>query len=71
MLVPDYYLAIHPGAINQGLSGLEGVQRLYNLDLLALVSYDQVNYVADNKWSLGYLTIVGAYVLKGKRAIRA
>ena len=71
MLVPDYYLAIHPGAINQELSGLEGVQRLYSLDLLALVSCDQVNYVADNKWSLGYLTIVGAYALKGMRAIRA
>jgi rhombotail lipoprotein len=32
---------------------------------MALVSYDQVTYLDDNKQSLGYLTIVGAYVLKG------
>ena len=32
---------------------------------MALVSYDQVTYTDDNKWSLGYLTIVGAYVVKG------
>ncbi len=40
------------------LRGTEGVQRLYNVDLMALVSYDQVTYTDDNKWSLGYLTIV-------------
>jgi rhombotail lipoprotein len=32
---------------------------------MALVSYDQVQHRDDNDWSLGYLTIVGAYVLKG------
>jgi rhombotail lipoprotein len=34
---------------------------------MALVSYDQVAHEDDNNWSLGYLTIVGAYVLKGTR----
>ncbi len=60
VIIPDYYLAA-----NRGFAGLEGVQRLYNVDLMALVSYDQVTYTDDNKWSLGYLTIVGAYVVKG------
>jgi len=60
--VPDYYLKT-----SRGFEGLEGVQRLYNLDLMALVSYDQVAHLDDNNWSLGYLTIVGAYVLKGSR----
>jgi rhombotail lipoprotein len=34
---------------------------------MALVSYDQVAHEDDNHWSLGYITIVGAYVLKGTR----
>jgi rhombotail lipoprotein len=62
VLVPDYYLSG-----NRGFDGLAGVQRLYNVDVLALVSYDQVSYRDDNTWSLGYLTIVGAYVMKGTR----
>jgi rhombotail lipoprotein len=62
VVIPDYYLkAAH------GFAGLKGVQRLYNVDLMALVSYDQVAHSDDNQWSLGYLTIVGAYVLKGSR----
>jgi rhombotail lipoprotein len=61
-IVPDYYLS---GA--SGFDSLQGVQRLYNVDMMALVSYDQVTYRDDNSWSLGYLTIVGAYVLKGSR----
>ncbi len=62
VIVPDYYLAS-----TRGFEGLQGVQRLYNVDVMALVSFDQVTYRDDNKWSLGYLTIVGAYVLKGTR----
>jgi rhombotail lipoprotein len=62
VLIPDYYLATR-----RGFEGLEGVQRLYGVDLMALVSYDQVTHQDENSWSLGYLTIVGAYVLKGSR----
>ena len=62
VLIPDYYLRGR-----QGFGGLESVQRLYAIDLMALVSYDQVAHEDDNDWSLGYLTIVGAYVLKGTR----
>lgn len=60
--IPDYYLAG-----KRGFEGLEAVQRLYHTDLLALVSYDQVTHADDNSWSLGYLTIVGAFVFKGTR----
>ena len=60
VIVPDYYLTNA-----RGFAGLEGVQRLYNIDLMALVSYDQVTHLDQNGWSLGYLTIVGAYVLHG------
>lgn len=62
VVIPDYYLKDA-----RGFSGLEGVRRLYNIDLIALVSHDQVIHEDDNQWSLGYLTIVGAYVLKGSR----
>ncbi|HKE94824.1 MAG TPA: hypothetical protein VKB34_10990, partial [Povalibacter sp.] len=60
VMIPDYYLANA-----RGFAGLEGVQRLYQVDLMGLVSYDQVTHLDDNSLSLGYLTIVGAYVLRG------
>lgn len=62
VMIPDYYLRGR-----RGYEGLEGIQRLYGVDIMALVSYDQVIHTDDNNWSLGYLTIVGAYVLKGSR----
>jgi len=58
--IPDYYLRS-----SSGFDGLQGVQRLHTVDVMALVSYDQVEHRDENEWSLGYLTIVGAYVLKG------
>lgn len=61
-IIPDYYLTG-----NKGFAGLEGVQRLYNVDVMALVSYDQVGYTDDGKLSLAYLTIVGAYLVQGTR----
>ena len=60
VIVPDYYLKTA-----HGFTGLEGVQRLYSVDLMALVSYDQVRHVDDNRLSLSYLTIIGAYIVKG------
>jgi rhombotail lipoprotein len=60
VVIPDYYLTNA-----RGFAGLDGVQRLYNIDLMALVSYDQVTHTDDNTLSLGYLTILGAYVLRG------
>lgn len=60
VVIPDYYLN-H----DRGFVGLEGVQRLYDVDVIALVSYDQVTHRDDNPLALGYLTIVGAYVLPG------
>lgn len=58
--IPDYYLAWQPG-----FNGLQALQRLYDLDLVALVSYDQVSRQEGNELSLAYLTIVGAYLLPG------
>jgi rhombotail lipoprotein len=62
VVIPDYYLANR-----RGFEGLQGVQRLYGVDVMALVSYDQALHEDNSSWSLGYLTIVGAFVLKGDR----
>lgn len=62
VIVPDYYLRG-----GKGFESLEGVRRLYNVDVMALVSHDQVTYRDQNKLSLSYLTIVGAYFIKGDR----
>jgi rhombotail lipoprotein len=62
VLIPDYYLTTQ-----HGFEGLGATQRLYAVDLMALVSYDQVMHGDTNEWSLGYLTIAGMYVLKGNR----
>jgi len=60
VIIPDYYLQS-----SRGYVGLAGVQRLYNVDLMALVSYDQVTETSDTRSSLAYLTIVGAYFIPG------
>jgi rhombotail lipoprotein len=60
VIIPDYYLSAA-----QGFAGLESVQRLQKIDVIALVSYDQVIRQNDNPLSLGYLTIVGAFILPG------
>lgn len=62
VIIPDYYLKGRGGFDN-----LAGVQRLFGVDVLALASYDQVTYWDQNNWSLGYFTIVGAYMLKGNQ----
>lgn len=58
--IPDYYLSGQ-----RGFEGLAALQRLYNLDLVALVSYDQVARQDSNELSLMYLTIVGSWLFPG------
>src|SRR5262245_64811183 len=62
VVIPDYYLRGRGG-----FESLAGVQRLYSVDVLALVSYDQVTYRDQNDWSLTYMTIVGAFMFKGSQ----
>ena len=60
-IIPDYYLSG-----GTGFEGLEGVQRLYDVDVMALVSFDQVTMSSEMKFrSLAYLTIVGAFIVEG------
>ena len=61
-IIPDTYLRS-----GKGFDSLDQVGRLYGVDVMALVSYDQVSHPVDNKASLLYWTIVGAYVIKGSQ----
>jgi len=61
-IVPETYLRT-----GRGFAALDQVARLYDLDVIALVSYDQVAISDDTRASLLYWTIVGAYFIKGSR----
>ncbi len=58
--VPSLYL--QPGG---GFDNLDRVAALLRLDVIALISFDQVQYAGANKWSFLYWTGVGAYLVEG------
>ncbi len=60
IIIPEIYLTHQ-----QGFKPLDQLKNLYQLDVLALVSYDQIINTKDKLLSLSYLTIVGAYVFPG------
>ncbi len=59
-LIPSNYL--EGGG---GFTTLEQVSRLYDVDIMALVSYDQVTQSMENNAALFYWTIVGMYIIPG------
>lgn len=50
-----------------GFDNLDRVKALLGLDVVVLVAYDQVQFTDQNKLSLAYWTIVGAYVFHGNK----
>lgn len=61
-------ITIIPSAYLQGGKGfkaLDRVSRMHDVDVIALVSYDQVTQSRHNNASLLYWTIVGMYVIPG------
>lgn len=66
--IPDYYLSDNGLSDNgAGFTQVEQLARLHRLDLFALVSWDQVTDSSQNKNSIAYWTIVGAYLVRGDR----
>jgi len=61
-VIPETYLTA-----GSGFDTVDQVARLYGLDVIALVSYDQVTYSEDTTASLLYWTIIGAYFIKGSQ----
>jgi len=58
--IPDTYLRSA-----RGVQGMKQVAALYGLDLMALVSYDQISFSGERDSALLYWTIIGALVVKG------
>jgi rhombotail lipoprotein len=48
-----------------GFANLEQVARMFNVEVVALLSYDQVQFNDTNVLSVLYWTIVGAYIVHG------
>jgi len=50
-----------------GFANLDEIRTMYGVDVVALVSYDQVQFTDEGLLSLTYWTIVGAYVVPGEK----
>lgn len=61
-VIPSAYLRA-----NGGFSNVDQVARMFNLDVVALLSYDQVQFNDASSLSLLYWTLIGAYVVEGDR----
>lgn len=59
-VIPGTYLKDGKGFLT-----VEQVARLYDVDVMALVSYDQISQSLENNAALLYWTIVGMYVIPG------
>jgi rhombotail lipoprotein len=59
-VIPTSYLRAKGGFAN-----LDQVARMYKVEVMALLSYDQVQFADSNRLSLLYWTLIGAYVIKG------
>lgn len=64
-IIPSMYLRHHSLKNSSGFDTLSQVSRLHDVDLIALVSYDQLIQSQYNNASLLYWTIVGMYVIPG------
>jgi rhombotail lipoprotein len=61
-VIPTTYL--RPGG---GFENLDQVRGLLGLDVVVLLAYDQMQFTDQNKLSLAYWTIVGAYLIHGNQ----
>ncbi|MES2673195.1 MAG: rhombotarget lipoprotein [Pseudomonadota bacterium] len=60
--IPSTYLT--PGG---SFANLEQIKTMYGIDVIALVSYDQVQFTDAGLLSISYWTIVGAYIVSGEK----
>lgn len=61
-VIPSPYLTA-----GGGFSNLEQIRTMYDIDIIALVSYDQVQFTDEGLLSLAYWTLVGAYIVAGEK----
>lgn len=60
--IPSNYLT--PGG---SFTNLDQIKTMYGIDVIALVSHDQVQFTDEGVLSLSYWTLVGAYVVSGEK----
>lgn len=46
---------------------LDQLKRMFNIDVIALISYDQTKYTDEGLASIAYWTIVGAYIIPAEK----
>lgn len=61
-IIPSAYMQARGGFDN-----LDQVARMFNVEVMTLLSYDQVQFNDSNRLSLLYWTIVGAYIINGNQ----
>lgn len=61
-LIPSSYLGL-----GGGFDNLDQVARMFDVEVVALLSYDQIRFNDTNAAAVLYWTIVGAYVIQGDR----
>jgi rhombotail lipoprotein len=61
-LIPSAYLT--PGG---SFANLDQIRSMFGVDIIALLSYDQVQFTDEGMLSLTYWTVVGAYIIQGEK----
>jgi len=61
-LIPTEYLTRGGGFTN-----LDQIKTMYNIDVITLIAYDQVQHTDEGILSFSYLTIIGAYIVQGEK----
>ncbi len=61
-VIPSQYLVF-----KGGFSNLDQISSMYGLDVIMLLSYDQVQHTDEGMLSIVYWTIIGAYVVEGEK----
>lgn len=60
-IIPSSYL--RPGG---GFANLDQLRGMFGIDVIALVSYDQVQHTDERAYSFAYLTVIGMYLVNGE-----
>jgi rhombotail lipoprotein len=61
-IIPSAYLA--PGG---GFANVDQLYAMFDIDVIALVSYDQVQFVDEGLFSIAYWTVIGAWIVEGEK----
>ena len=61
-IIPSAYLTPHGSFAN-----LDQLRSMFDIDVVALISYDQVQFTDEKRSSITYWTVVGAYLVNGQQ----